>query len=222
MRLVYVGGPFRSHSPWKVYQNVLAAERHAADVLQSSSLVPIVPHVLTRNLDPLQSDEYWLRATLAIMERCDALYIVPGWEDSIGTLGEIRRALELAKPVFFGRERLRLYGALVVHADRDEWIDLSPIARANAPWHPERLTDPQGNDACATVEEFRIEPDKFTMRFVLNWKGQRHADFGMIHWAIETVSILRSNGTLPATPAFLNLRIDGRIEELTRTKSGLE
>lgn len=64
---------------------------------------PVIPHSNTSHLDhyaPELGDDYWLRGTLELMTRCDALVLVPGWEISEGAQAEIRRADELRIPIY--------------------------------------------------------------------------------------------------------------------------
>lgn len=46
---------------------------------------------------PALGDEFWLRGTMGLMERCDV--VAPGWQRSAGTLAEIERAEELRLPI---------------------------------------------------------------------------------------------------------------------------
>ena len=46
------------------------------------------------------SEAYWIEATQKLMRRSDALVLVKGWEESQGTLGEIKEAKWLGMPVF--------------------------------------------------------------------------------------------------------------------------
>ncbi|MCY1384753.1 hypothetical protein D9M69_730480 [compost metagenome] len=49
---------------------------------------------------PHLGDAFWLRGTMELMERSDAVVLVDGWERSAGTLGEIARADTMRLPVF--------------------------------------------------------------------------------------------------------------------------
>jgi hypothetical protein len=44
-------------------------------------------------------DDYWLRATMEMLLRCDALLLVPGWRSSAGSLAERDAAVARNMPV---------------------------------------------------------------------------------------------------------------------------
>jgi len=95
--LIYVAGPYRGN----VEANVRNAELNAAK-LALGGLSFICPHSNGHPHDALGlSDQYWIDMTLEIMRRCDAVFVVGNWRDSEGTLGEIKEAYKLGKPVFF-------------------------------------------------------------------------------------------------------------------------
>jgi hypothetical protein len=95
--LVYIAGPFRAPTPWGVECNVREAEAAVAAMIEASAgmVVPIAPHMLFRYFDKLAPDTYFLEATLALLRKCDALYLLPGWERSSGTRGELQEANRL-------------------------------------------------------------------------------------------------------------------------------
>jgi len=49
------------------------------------------------------------KADLVILERMDAILLVPGWEESTGVDGEIQRARSLGIPVFEDIENLKFW-----------------------------------------------------------------------------------------------------------------
>lgn len=92
--LVYIAGPFRAPTPWGVERNVREAEAAVMAMIEASggSVVPIAPHMLFRHFDKCAPDEYFLAATLEILRMCKAVYVLPGWERSSGTRGELEEA----------------------------------------------------------------------------------------------------------------------------------
>ena len=185
MRLVYVAGRHRDPSGWVVYQNTLDAERHAAVVTKIPSLVAVTPHLLTRNLDSLQSEQYWCEATMEVMRRCDAVFVVPGWEQSIGTIGEVREAIARRTPVFFEERALRLY------AQFEGTIEYQPLLAMRSPWFAEQNT----LNRLDLVSLSCRPADRF---FVLNLRhnGEDRQDFGTLAWVVEVVSWLMACGVL--------------------------
>ncbi len=99
MKCIYIAGPFRASTPWGIEENVRRAERYSLRMWQLG-IVPICPHTQTRFFQGSANDETFLEGTLEIMRRCDAVFLVPGWERSTGTRGEIAEARMLGLPVF--------------------------------------------------------------------------------------------------------------------------
>jgi hypothetical protein len=72
---------------------------------------------------PFTDDDYWMvlmegeeippkmiyQASLSMLEVCDGVLVIPGWEDSMGTKKEMERAREINIPVFFSLDDLDSY-----------------------------------------------------------------------------------------------------------------
>lgn len=100
--LIYVAGPYRAATRAAIAQNIAAA-RQVGLAAALLGWFPVIPHSNTSHLDhyaPELPDEFWLRGTMEMMERCDAVVLVSGWEQSHGTQAEIARADELRIPVY--------------------------------------------------------------------------------------------------------------------------
>jgi nucleoside 2-deoxyribosyltransferase len=104
MRLLYVAGPYRSKlGPWGVAQNIERA-RVVARELWAMGFAVICPHSNTAMMDGTDTDSLFLEGDLVMLERCDMLVAVEGWQNSAGTLGEIEHAKEHGIPVLFWPE----------------------------------------------------------------------------------------------------------------------
>lgn len=100
--IVYIASKFRGATPWDVEQNIRRAEEAALQVARAGH-VPLCPHTMYRHFDKALPDEFWLAATIALLERCDAILMLPGWESSRGACAELERAQsKLGMRVFYG------------------------------------------------------------------------------------------------------------------------
>ncbi|WP_160286352.1 DUF1937 family protein [Pseudomonas knackmussii] len=100
--IIYVAGPYRAPDRAAIARNIESAGRLGAYVC-TLGWFPIIPHMNTAHLEvglPALGDEFWLKGTMELMERCDAVALAPGWQRSAGTLAEIARAEEMRLPVF--------------------------------------------------------------------------------------------------------------------------
>ena len=61
----------------------------------------ICPHKNTELFDGHCADDVWLRGDLAILSRCDAVYMLNGWENSEGATEEHRLAQKLGLTVMY-------------------------------------------------------------------------------------------------------------------------
>ena len=101
MRVVYVAGPFRAGAnQWKQEQNVRRAEALALDVWKLGA-VAICPHSMTRFYQGALPDDVWLDGDLELLHRCDAILMMPDWEQSMGARAEHRAATEWKQHVFY-------------------------------------------------------------------------------------------------------------------------
>lgn len=106
--ILYIAGPYRAPDRAAIAANIEAARRLAIHACRLGWF-PICPHMNTAHMEadlPHLDDGFWLRGTLQLMERCDAVVLAEGWERSSGTLAEIARADELRIPVYRTREAL--------------------------------------------------------------------------------------------------------------------
>jgi hypothetical protein len=112
---VYVAGPYSrtgeqealgmSHTEAIAY-NVAEAQLIGAKLIERG-FCPIVPHNLSLGAFPeAQNQEWWLRAMLTVMRRCDAVVLSPRWQQSQGAIGEEGVSHQLSIPVYLWTEAL--------------------------------------------------------------------------------------------------------------------
>lgn len=99
MKLVYIAGSYRAANPWLIEQNIRKAEELCLEVWKNGH-VGVCVHSMCRFMYLAAPDEVWLKGDLEILGRCDAMLLVPGWESSAGTLGEIEYCNRHKIPIF--------------------------------------------------------------------------------------------------------------------------
>jgi hypothetical protein len=87
MKIIYVAGPYRADTIRGMVENIRRAEVAALHLWKSGWAV-ICPHKNTELFDGHCADDVWLRGDLEILARCDAVYMVKGWENSEGAKAE--------------------------------------------------------------------------------------------------------------------------------------
>jgi nucleoside 2-deoxyribosyltransferase len=98
VKVVYIAGPFRARTAWRIRLNVHRAEI-AAFMIASLGAMPLTPHKNTENFHGELTEEFWLRGCRELLRRCDAVY-VSALAGSVGTAAEIALAEACGIPVF--------------------------------------------------------------------------------------------------------------------------
>ena len=103
MELAYIVGPYRSDTIHGIVQNIRRAEKYAAKYWQLGYAV-ICPHKNTALFDGIAPDSVWLDGDIEILKRCDTIVVTPGWENSSGSINEIKIAEQLGKNIIYEEE----------------------------------------------------------------------------------------------------------------------
>lgn len=107
-RVVYLAGPFRDPDPAVMVARTRAAQRMAVAVAQCGC-APYVPHANLGYAYGLIDEAEAARFNDAILRRCDAVLLLPGWGESVGARHELDLAKRLGMPVFFSLEELQAW-----------------------------------------------------------------------------------------------------------------
>lgn len=116
MKLIYIAGKYTASSRCAIMANIQAAREAAAQVALMGAF-PVTPHLLGHGLEDAGDEQFWYDGTLELMLRCDAVYLVPGWDQSKGAREELARAKEKGLPFFVSESALACYlGARLPYA----------------------------------------------------------------------------------------------------------
>lgn len=98
-KVIYVAGPYSTGCPDELQENVFAARRAGAQ-LMAKGHTPIVPHT---NFD-YAGQEQWrsiMDCCLDLIHRVDAVFMLPGWERSLGARAERYAAYATGRTVYY-------------------------------------------------------------------------------------------------------------------------
>lgn len=101
--IIYTAGPYRAPTEWGVTENIRTAERYAIELWKQGWVV-ICPHKNTACFGGCLPDDTWLMGDLEILKRCDAIFMLPGWENSEGARVEHTVAHDLGLKTFYHHE----------------------------------------------------------------------------------------------------------------------
>ena len=99
MNVVYVAGKYRDTHPYQIQYHIDCAKEVAMQVWKAGHAA-ICPHLNSAHFEGLNTEQHFIDGTLELMKRCDVVLLVPGWETSEGTKGEIAEAERLGIPVY--------------------------------------------------------------------------------------------------------------------------
>jgi nucleoside 2-deoxyribosyltransferase len=98
MKVVYIAGPYTG-DPERHTHNA----QDVATAARACGAAAIVPHVLSHGVEDTLTEAQWMQHCIAVLGRCDAVVVLPGYERSVGTLREMAAAEALAIPVYGAR-----------------------------------------------------------------------------------------------------------------------
>lgn len=100
--LMYIAGPYSGTTPRPVLSNVRLASAWAG-LMAKRGWVPVVPHLWHYMQEEARGFSYedWIALGLALLRRCDAILMIPGWQESTGARGELALAQKLGLKTYF-------------------------------------------------------------------------------------------------------------------------
>jgi len=98
MQVAFICGPYRAGSVRGIVENIRRAEKYALKYWSLGYAV-FCPHMNTALFDGAEPDEVWLNGGLEFLRRSDVVVCIPGWENSEGSIAEVRLARALGKKI---------------------------------------------------------------------------------------------------------------------------
>ena len=99
MKVIYIIGPFTAATAWDIECNVRKAEEAALLIAQLGGM-PLCPHTNTRFFHGQLTSAFWYEGTMELMRRCNAVFVLRDWQNSVGCRAEIIEAQEVGLPIF--------------------------------------------------------------------------------------------------------------------------
>jgi hypothetical protein len=106
MKVIYVAGKYRASNAWLIEDNIRVAEAYALAIWKTGLAAAICPHAMCRYYQGAAHEDVWASGTMELMRRCDAVFVVPGYNKSVGTMNEINEAISRDMPIFYSFENL--------------------------------------------------------------------------------------------------------------------
>lgn len=100
MKVIYVAGAYRGKSENEVYENIHHARTEALKLWKQGWCV-ICPHLNSAFMGGMNDADIFLQGGLEILRRCDAIYLLKGWEKSKGANAELDEAIKLGKDIYY-------------------------------------------------------------------------------------------------------------------------
>ena len=100
MLIVFISGPYRATSENQLHRNIQTAREHAIKMWQAGYAV-ICPHTNSASMGGVAPDEVFLQGDMAILRRCDAIYMLPKWRESEGAKRELEEATLIGLQVIY-------------------------------------------------------------------------------------------------------------------------
>lgn len=99
--LIYTAGKYSGDTD----ANIAVAREHAKKLWEAGHAV-ICPHLNTAHMekDCLATYEDYIAGDLKMIARCDAIYMLPNWEDSKGAVLEHAWAQEIGLPIYLSQD----------------------------------------------------------------------------------------------------------------------
>jgi hypothetical protein len=115
MRIVYIAGRYSGNTLDEVARNI--DEARTVALMLAERRIPFLCTILqTAHFDSLLAESdpgygYWIQCSLEVVKRCDAVFLVPNWQQSNGARKEVEYARAYGIPAFEDIDALTAWSA---------------------------------------------------------------------------------------------------------------
>ena len=106
MEIAYVFGPYRNETTYGVKKNIQRVEQ-LTEELWKLGYAAFCPHSNSTFLSGFVPEQQFLEAGIEFLKRCDLAVTIEGWENSQGSLLEIKVCEENNIPIFYSLDELK-------------------------------------------------------------------------------------------------------------------
>lgn len=109
-KIIYVSGKYTDETKEKVSKNIELARQFSIKIWELG-YTALCPHLNTMNFEEsriLKWEDY-IKGDLFLIDRCDGIFMLPNWSKSKGAKLELKHAMKLKLPIFFGLYELEVY-----------------------------------------------------------------------------------------------------------------
>lgn len=101
--IIYIAGAYRAKNGRTVAENIEVARKASVEVWRSGHIA-LCPHLNSAHFEDYLGKDYTdkmlLDGTMDLLRRCDAILMLPGYEDSEGAIAELRYAKSQDMPIY--------------------------------------------------------------------------------------------------------------------------
>ena len=97
--IIYVAGPYIGHTREQIVDNLYRAQKAVKGVYALGAMGIYTP-LMTDGFGGVFTESTMLQRDLELLKRCDAVLLLPGWQESVGACTERETAIQEGMPIF--------------------------------------------------------------------------------------------------------------------------
>ena len=107
MKLIYVAGKYTGKTYSEIDDNIRKAEAASIKLFRKGWAV-FTPHKNTSHYEIYEDENLtyhtWIAADDEVLKRCDAIFMLNDWENSKGSVREVKLATDLNLKIYFEKD----------------------------------------------------------------------------------------------------------------------